>query len=121
MDCCAKLAPYEIGLRQAVDLLLPMLAVRNRTVFVPIAVAELLKAKTNDGASRRHIEDMRSRLGQFARAFDERTLASVTGPEIDHWLRSLSVAGLTRNHFRRVVGSLFAFGLLQGYCIEIRS
>lgn len=118
MDCCAKLAPYQIDLRAAVDILLPMLAVRNRTVLVPVAVAELLKVKTHDGASRRHIEDLRSRLGQFARAFDDRTLASVTGPEIDRWLRSLSVAGLTRNHFRRVVGSLFAYGLLQGYCIE---
>ena len=38
--------------------------------------------------------------------------------EVNGWLRGLSVANLTRNNFRRVVGSLFAFGKARGWCVE---
>ncbi len=118
LDCVGKLAPFGIELREAVEMLLPTLAAHKQTVAVYKAVSAMLEAQTRDGASRRHLEDLRSRLGQFARAFDGRTLASFTAPEIDAWLRSLPVANLTRNNFRRVVGGLFSFGSQKGWCVE---
>ena len=118
LDCVGKLAPFGVGLREAVDMLLPSLAARRQTVQVGQAVKTLLDVQTKDGASRRHLEDLRSRLGQFSRAFDGRTLASFTASEIDAWLRSLRVVNLTRNNFRRVVSGLFAFGLQKGWCAE---
>ena len=118
LDCIAKLAPFKIGLREAVEILLPSLVARNQTVEVSKAVKTMLDVQTRDGASRRHVEDLRSRLGQFTRAFEERTLVSFNAPEIDIWLRSLPVANLTRNNFRRVVSGLFAFGLVRGWCVE---
>lgn len=118
VDTIEKLAPFNIGLREAADLLLPMLKARRQTVPVQVAIAELLEAKKADNASRRYVEDLRSRLGQFSRVFGDRLLADVTGAEIDRWLRSLKVTGLTRNHFRRVIGTLCSFGLTRGWCLE---
>lgn len=118
LDCLAKLEPYGVTLREAVEMLLPGLAARRQTVPVERAVAVMLKTKKEDGVSRRHLEDLRSRLGQFADAFSERPLAGFSTAELDLWVRGLGVAGQTRNNFRRVLASLFAFGRTRGWCTE---
>ena len=46
-------------------------------------VVELLKAKESDGASQRHLSDMRGRLNIFVAKFDGQTVATITGAEID--------------------------------------
>ena len=118
LDCLAKLEPFGVTLREAVDMLLPTLAARRQTVAVEKAVAAMLKAQKADGASRRHLEDLRSRLGQFERAFPGRPLAGLSTVELDGWIRGLGVGAVSRNNFRRVVASLFAFGLARGWCAE---
>ncbi len=118
LDCLEDLEPYGVSLREAVTMLLPTLAIRRQTVAVEKAVSAMLDAQKADGASRRHLEDLRSRLGQFKRAFSGRPLASISTLEIDDWLRGLKVANLTRNNFRRIVGGLYAFGRARGWCIE---
>lgn len=118
LDCIRDLEPFGVGLREAVQMLLPTLAALRATVPVDKAVAEMLKAQRGDGASRRHVSDLSSRLGQLERAFPGRGLATFTPLELDTWLRELPVANLTRNNFRRVVGSLFAFGMARGWCLE---
>ena len=118
LDCVKDLEPFEVSLREAVKMLLPTLAVRRQTVAVEKAVSAMIDAQTADGASRRHLEDLRSRLGQFRRAFAGRTLASISTPEIDDWLRGLKVENLTRNNFRRIVGGLYTFGRVRGWCVE---
>ena len=118
LDCLAKLEPFGVSLREAVEMLLPTLAARRQTVAVEKAVAAMLKAQRADGASRRHLEDLRSRLGQFERAFPGRPLAGFSTFELDDWIRGLGVGAVSRNNFRRVVASLFAFGLARGWCAE---
>src|SRR5262249_7956969 len=87
-------------------------------------VNELLEVKQADGASRRYLEDLRSRLGQFAAVFNGKPVAEITWTEIDSWLRSLSnketgkpVASTTRNNFRRVLFTAFNFAKERGYCV----
>ena len=118
LDCLKDLEPFGVSLREAVKMLLPTLAIQRQTVAVEEAVSAMIEAQTADGASRRYLEDLRSRLGQFKRAFAGRSLASISTPEIDHWLRGLKVANLTRNNFRRVVGSLYTFGRVRKCCVE---
>ena len=45
IDTIEKLAPFDISLREAVDLLLPMLKARRQTVPMQVAIIELLDAK----------------------------------------------------------------------------
>ena len=117
LECTAALKPYGITLRAAVDLILPNLKARNRSCTVKELVAEFLKIKKADGASIRYLEDLRSRLGQFVEGFDGRPVASISGVEIDGWLRALPVAATTRNNFRRVLIVAFNFALQHGYCV----
>ena len=118
LDCVKELDPFGISLREAVRIVLPTLAARRQTVVVEKAVTTMIEMQTADKASKRHLEDLRSRLGQFMGAFAGRLLATISSEEIDDWLRSLPVAGLTWNNFRRVVGSLFAFGCTRKWCVE---
>jgi integrase len=78
-------------------------------------VKELVAAKENDGASVRHVGDLRVRLDKFAKKFDGKKVATITSAEIDDWLRSLPVSPVTRNNFRRLVVLMFNFAIGRGY------
>ncbi len=115
-ECAATLEPFGWTLRDAVAFCLPHLQAKHRSCPIERAKDEMLAAKKKDGASRRYVEDLRSRLGQMATGFPAKPLAEFTVADVDDWLRGLPVAALTRNHFRRVASCLFAFGMERGYC-----
>jgi integrase len=77
-------------------------------------VAELVKSKTDAGKSDLYIKDLQGRLSHFASAFHV-PLASVTGAEIESYLRSLGRSGRTQNNYRRLVGTLMKFAKRRGY------
>jgi hypothetical protein len=85
----------------------------NRSCTVAEAIKALLATKEADGRRHRYILDLRTRLKRFAEDFGERILASITGPEIGAWLRSLAAAPRTRNTYHLRVHLLFAFALEQ--------
>jgi integrase len=125
LECAEKLAPFNATLRDAVRFYLPQLQATNRSCTAKELVQEILKAKGADGASKRYLSDLRSRLNQFATSFDGKPVAEITTVEIDHWLRSLSdsatgepLAPTTRNNFRRVLNVAFNFARNRGYCVH---
>ena len=86
---------------------------------------ELLKVKEADGASRRYLSDLRSRLNQFSEIFDGKPIAEITSTEIDEWLRSLGnketgkrLSPITRNNFRRLLIVAFNFARGRNYCAD---
>jgi integrase len=78
-------------------------------------VRELVAVKEKDGASKRHVDDLRSRLNIFAEKFDGQMVATITSAEIDDWLRSLPVSPVTRNHYRRLIVLAFNYAVQRGY------
>jgi integrase len=125
LECTDKLAPFNATLREAVEFYLPHLRATNRSCTAKELVAEILKAKGADGASKRYQSDLRSRLNQFAASFDGKPVSAITTNEIDHWLRSLTnsktgkpLAATTRNNFRRVLNVAFNFARNRGYCVD---
>jgi len=118
MECREKLKPYGVTLRDAVAFYLPHLKARNRSCTVKELVKEVLAVKKADGSSERYLGDLRSRLTQFATTFEKRAVASITGPDVDKWLRALKVAPITRNNFRRVLIVAFNYAKAQGYCVD---
>ena len=82
----------------------------------PVAevVMEFLKNREADGASKRYLQDIRSRLGRFAKAF-VMDIASVETVAIDEWLRSLKVSGRSRKNFRILLVALFNFAKNCGF------
>lgn len=115
-DGAKQLAAFGKTIADAIAFYLPHLQANNRTCTVHALVTEMLEAKEKDGASRRYIHDLRSRLGQFAASFGPRTVAEIQTREIDDWLRGLKVAATTRNNFRRVLVTAFSFAIARGYC-----
>jgi integrase len=124
VECAEKLQPFGVTIRDAVNFYLPHLHASNRTCTAAELVDELLKVKEADGASKRYLDDLRSRLKQFSDAFDGKSVAGMTAPQIDEWLRSLSnketgkrLSPVTRNNSRRVLITAFNFALGRGYCV----
>lgn len=81
--------------------------------------------KEADGASKRYLSDLRSRLNHFSETFDGQPVAEITAPQIDEWLRSLSdketgkrLSPITRNNYRRVLIVEFNFARDRSYCAD---
>jgi integrase len=117
-EAVEALKPYGKTIRDAVAHYAAYLKASERSCTAVELVGKLLEAKESDGASKRHVDDIRSRLGVFAKAFDGRMVATITSSEIDHWLRSLAVAPITRNHYRRLVILAFNHAKREGYVTE---
>jgi integrase len=123
LKCAEKLEPFGKTISDAVNFYLPHLQASNRTCSAAELVDELLTVKEADGASERYLDDLRSRLSQFAAAFDGKPVAEFTAPQIDQWLRGLAdketgkrLSPVTRNNYRRILITAFSFALGRGYC-----
>lgn len=116
--CAEKLKPYGKTITDATEHYLAYLATLSRSCTVSELVAELLKAKEQDGASVRYLQDLKHRLEAFAATFGDRTVGELTAAQADDWLRGLDVAALTRNNFRRILGVFFSFAVSRGYAVE---
>ena len=125
LECAEVLQPFGATIRDAVNFYVPHLKAMKRSCTAAQLVDELLKVKEADGASKRYLSDLRSRLNQFSEIFDGKAVAEITSREIDEWLRSLSdketgkrLSPITRNNFRRVLIVAFNFARDRGYCLE---
>ncbi len=75
------------------------------------------KSPATNSAAVRYLQDLSSRLGQFAAAFNGKPVAEITATEIDEWLRGLPVAATTRNNFRHVLIVTLNFARARGHCL----
>src|SRR5438477_10383606 len=82
-DGAKQLAAFGKTIADAIEFYLPHLQASNRTCTFRELVVELLPAKESDGASARYLQDLRSRLGQFAANFGDRQVSEIQGREID--------------------------------------
>jgi integrase len=125
LECAEALQPFGAMIREAVKFYIPHLKAMKRSCTAAQLVDELLKVKEADGASKRYLSDLRSRLNQFSEIFDGKPIAEITSTEIDEWLRSLSdketgkrLSPITRNNFRRVLIVAFNFARDRNYCVD---
>ncbi|HEY2568268.1 MAG TPA: hypothetical protein VGI25_03005, partial [Candidatus Udaeobacter sp.] len=108
------LKPYGESLREAVEARVEHLKATQKSCTAAQLVSELLAAKRSDGVSEVHLKGVRCRLNAFAKRFNGQPVTTITGGEIDAWLRSLPVAPLTRNHFRQILVTAFKFAIRNG-------
>lgn len=124
LECAEKLAAFNVTLRDAINFYLPHLQATNRSSTVKQLVDEIVNGKEADRASKPYINDLKSRLNQFASSFEGKSVAEITTTDIDQWLRGLTtlkkkpIAPTTRNNFRRVLNVAFNFARDHGYCIS---
>jgi integrase len=112
-----QLNPFGKTISDAVQHYVTFLKASAKSCTAVQLVKELVAAKECDGASARHVSDLRSRLNIFAEKFDGKPVATITTGEIDDWLRSLPVSPVTRNHYRRLIVLAFNVAVKRGYAI----
>jgi integrase len=110
-----QLKPFGKTITDAVQNYVAHLRASETSCTALQLVKELVVAKESDGASQRHLDDLRSRLNIFAEKFNGQPVAMITSAEIDDWLRSLKVSAVTRNHYRRLIVLAFNFAVQRGY------
>ena len=132
-----RLAPFNVGLLSAADAVAECLKLVGGLADVAAAcnfykarhkqttarrvtdvVAELLTVKKARGASKRYLQDLRSRLNRFAEAF-QKNIGDVATADVQAWLdgqRKLSPQ--THANFRRVIHLLFKFAKARGYALD---
>jgi integrase len=114
-ECADKLQRFGKTIADATAHFIAYLERSEKSCTAAQLVGELVVAKERDGASARHVSDLRSRLNAFADKFDGQPVATITSGEIDDWLRSLPVSPVTRNHYRRLVILAFNFAIGRKY------
>jgi len=91
----------------------------KKTTRKPVAdvVAELLTVKQSRGASRRYLEDLRSRLNRFADAF-KKDASVITTADIQAWFDEKEFGAQNFMGFRRTIHLLFEFAVARGYAVD---
>jgi integrase len=117
-ESAERLIPFEKTIADATDFFVAHLRASERSITASKLVAELVAAKKADGASQRHLDDLRSRLGIFAEAFDGQMVATITTAQIDDWLRALPGSPVTRNHYRRLLVLMFNHAIVGKYAAD---
>jgi integrase len=118
VECDRELSPFGKTLRDATKFYLAHLRAVSSSRKVSDVIAELIAARTADGASVRYLGDLRARLARFGATFGDHMIASVSAKQIGDWLRALNLAPLTRNTFRLRIAALYSFARRSGYVSE---
>jgi integrase len=114
-DCAERLSAFGKTLQDATNFFVAHLKASQKSCTAVDLVRELLAAKKADGASKRYLSDLRSRLARFAAAFNGQTVATITAAQIDDWLRGLNLSPISRNNYRRVLIVMFNYAIQRGY------
>ncbi len=117
-ECAERLSAHGQTIADATDHFLAHLVATKKSCTASDLVTQLVTDKRADGASDRYVSDLKHRLNRFANDFNEQVVATITSAQIDDWLRSLKVAPVTRNNFRRVVVVAFNYAKGRGYCVS---
>jgi opacity protein-like surface antigen len=80
--------------------------------LVKDVIDEMTKAKRGDGLSDGYLRHLGYDLKRFNETF-RNNIGSITGAEIDTWLRGLEVSTRTRDNLRTSVHTLFAYAKVQ--------
>lgn len=106
--------PKNVTLRECVDFYIKRQPSNLPKKTVRAVTDEFIQVKIRAGQSAIYVKDLKSRLHQFADAF-QMELAAITGRQIEDYLRALGVRGRTQNNHRRIIGSLLRFARNRDY------
>ncbi len=77
-------------------------------------VDDLIKAREANHASKRHVQDLKSRLDRFAAAF-ECEVHTIRPAQVQDFLLALKLSPRSMNNFRMAISNLFTHAKLRGH------
>jgi integrase len=84
------------------------------TATVREIVDDRITQAQRKNSSKRHIEDLESRLSRFAATFGDRNAGSIQAREIEVWIYQQTSHPVTFGNYLRTIGGAFALALKQG-------
>ena len=111
IQCAEKLSVYVKSLEDANR----RLRVSQRSCSLNKLVSEYLENKQGKGLSRRHLQDLKNRLGKFANFAGKETASEIKPEQIEQWLQQFEVR-TTTTIFKD--SGLFNYGIKRGYLAE---
>lgn len=113
------LQPYGRDLVEAAQFLKKHLEATEKSKQVSRLLNEdFIKAKTAAGNSPRHVDDLRCRVQKFADKYGDLYATEVSPHTVQEFLDQLKVSGLTKNNYRRALGTFFSWCERLGYCSD---
>jgi len=106
--------PKDASLKDCVDFYVKRHPAGLQKRTVQEVLGELIKTKEDAGRSDVFIKDLRSRVGNFAKDFPCE-ISTVTGRQIDEYIRARGLAPRTQNNIRLLINMLFKFAIRRGY------
>ena len=116
IKCVEKLSVYGKSPEDATESLLERLRVSQRSCSLNKLVSEYLENKQGKGLSRRHLQDLKNRLGKFASFAGEKTASEIKPEQIEQWLQQFR--GENHNNYIQRLHGLFNYGIKRGYLAE---
>mgnify|MGYP001216436704 CR=1 FL=1 len=116
IKCAEKLSVYGKSLEEATEALLERLRVSQRSCSLNKLVSEYLEIKQGKGLSRRHLQDLKNRLGKFASFAGEKTASEIKPKQIEQWLQQFG--GENYNNYLQRLHGLFNYGIKREYLAE---
>ncbi|MDG2487161.1 MAG: tyrosine-type recombinase/integrase [Roseibacillus sp.] len=111
--CSKILKEYGSSLTEATECQVARLreeSQRNSTTFNEV-LRDFLEEKEQEGVSERHYQDLRHRLGRFARDYGDHPISAITRNTISAWILGLKVAPGTKINYRRTLSNLFGYAV----------
>ena len=103
--CVEKLSVDGKSLEDATESLLERLRVSQRSCSLNKLVSEYLENKQGKGLSRRHLQDLKNRLGEFASFAGEKTASEIKPEQIEQWLQQFGGENYNNYHRQRVTSA----------------
>jgi integrase len=126
--CTDKLEAFGKTIEDATEHFIAHLKAIERSCTVDALVDEVIAKKAKEcgkrqrPASKDYIDDLKIRLGRFAKTFGSRTVAAITPMEIEDWLSGLKdnrtdadLSPLSRGNYARAIGVAFSFAVRRKY------
>jgi integrase len=118
LDTREALEGLGLTLREALEIAIGNRQQEQKSASVGKVFQDLIATKERERKSARYISNLRSRLGRFGKAFEDRMISTVTRSEIQDWLHSLGLEPESVNSYRREIGVLFGEAVAGGYAQE---
>ena len=91
VQCAERLSPFKGSLSEAVDFYLAHLEASRKSCSIAQLVEDYLGSKSRSKKRKRHLDDLRSRLGRFTEAFGATIAECIKAKEIELWIHDLGV------------------------------
>lgn len=113
-ECFRLIGERKVLLADAVRHYVAHLEETNKSLSIGDLFDKFMQAKSQDGISMRYRQDLRSKLGRFAKAFNKEMACDLTTSIVETWLRDLNVGSVSRESYRRNISVLLEFGRRHG-------